>query len=155
MEDRPRVHFFIDENLPVRLLRTILAERNHQVTPVQVAFKDPAILRTADEIGAVIITSDKWFLRELFRLPTGHRSRFRQAGVVPVPGTWEIARRRIIEYLPMIEVMYRTRRAQADARLGIDLSSRMIHIQESLSAIAGASPPTRSPTNDADKEEAR
>ena len=124
------IHFFIDEHLPVHLLGDILTARGHQVTPVQVGFKDPAILVTAEQVGAVIMTSDTWYLRELYRFPTGHRKRYEQAGVVQVHGEWAAARRGIQDWLPVIEATYHLRRGQADRRIGIDLSGAGVRILE-------------------------
>lgn len=130
MEDPPRIHFFLDEHLPAHTLVPILTARHHDATPVQVGFKDPAILVTADQVGAVILTADAWFLRELFRFPSGHRQRFSRAGVVQVPGEWSTARRRIVDYLPVVEAVYRMRQQHPDRRLGIDLSGATVRIVE-------------------------
>ena len=120
--------FFLDEHLPVRQLGSMLLDRGHQVRAVQVGFKDPAILATADEQGAVIITADTWFLKELFRYPENHPRRFHRAGVVQVPGEWNIARARLIEYLPVLEAFYAGRRSQPDPRFGFDISERVVRI---------------------------
>lgn len=130
MDDPAPIEFFVDEHLPVRSLSSILSARGHRVTPVQVGFKDPAIVVTAEQLGAVIITADTWFLKQLYRLPAEHRRRFTRAGVVQVPGAWDIARPRIVEYLPVIEAIYRLRRGQERARIGIDISGTTIHIRE-------------------------
>lgn len=61
------IRFFVDEHLPVRHVRAILV--GHVVTAVQINAKDPEILRTAELQSASVVTSDTWFLRELYRLP--------------------------------------------------------------------------------------
>jgi len=57
--ERPRIHFFVDENQPARLVSDMLRARGHRAEPVQVGTQDPAILRSADLAGAVIVTADK------------------------------------------------------------------------------------------------
>jgi len=123
------ITFLIDEHLPVEQLSGLLRERGHSVRAVQVGFKDPSIIVTADEIGAVIITADTWFLRELFRFPAAHRRRYKRASVVQVSGEWDSARARIIEYMPVIEALFLVRARQADPRMGVDLSGAVVHIR--------------------------
>lgn len=131
MDEPLSIEFFVDENQPTDALGAMLTARGHRSIPVQVGFKHPAILVTAEQVGAVIMTADTWFLKELFRLPTGHhRSRYFAAGVVQVPGEWEAARRRIADYLPLVETVFRLRRQQEDRRLGIDLSAGEIRVVE-------------------------
>lgn len=125
------IEFFIDENQPAEALGAVVTGRGHRAPPVQVGFKDPAILVTAEQVGAVIITADTWFLRELYRLPAGHqRRRYVRAGVVQVPGEWEAARSRIFDYRPLVEAVCRLRRQQEDRRIGIDLSAGEIRVVE-------------------------
>jgi predicted nuclease of predicted toxin-antitoxin system len=76
MDEPLRILFYIDVNLPARALTSLLEQAGHEVVPVQVGFKDPAILVTAEQMGAVIITADAWFLKELYRYPSSHRRRF-------------------------------------------------------------------------------
>jgi hypothetical protein len=111
-------------------VRKILEERGHLVAPVQVAVEDQAILAAAEQTGGIIITADKWFVRELFRFPAGHPASLRKAGVVQVPGTWTMARLRLVTYLPVIEVILDLRRAEPDRRFAIDLSRAEIRIRE-------------------------
>lgn len=144
MDDPLSIEFFIDENQPAVALGTVLTARGHRAIPVQVGFKDPAILVTAEQIGAVIVTADTWFLKELYRLPSGHhRRRYTTAGVVQVPGEWEAARRRITDYLPLFEAVYRLRRQQEDRRLGIDLSAGEIRVVEAkpMPSVTASRPP--------------
>jgi hypothetical protein len=129
MDAPARIHFFIDENQPVRQLRAILEHRGHRVTPVQVGFKDPAILIAAEQEEAVIVTADKWFLTELFRFPAEHRRRYRKAGVVLVPGEWEAAQPRLVDNLLVIEAVYQVRLERDDRRMGINLSRAEIRIR--------------------------
>lgn len=129
--DRPlRLLFYIDEHLPARELKAILAARGHEVVPVQIGFKDPAILVTAEANGAIIVTADTSFLRELFRLPAGHRRRFVRARVVQVAGEWPAARQRLLDYLPVVEAVCLLRMQQQDQRVGIDLSHAQVRILE-------------------------
>jgi hypothetical protein len=130
MADPPRIRFFDDEHLPFHALGPILTARGHQATPVQIGAEDPAILVTADQVGAVIVTADAWFLRESFRLPTEHRRRSVRAGVVQLPGEWSAARQRILDYLPIIEMVYQRRRRLVDQRLGIDLAGSTVRITD-------------------------
>lgn len=124
------IRFLVDEHLPVDQLRLILEPRGHAVTPVDASSKDPEILATAEEIGAIVVTADGWFLEELFRFPPGHRNGPRAAGVIQLPGTWATARVRLTTYLPVIEVLAQVRGAQPDRRVAIDLSRRVIRIPE-------------------------
>ena len=125
-----QIRFLVDEHLPVDRLRSILEPRGHSVTPVDLSSKDPTILATAEEIAAIVVTADTWFLDELFRFPPGHRNCFRAAGVIQVPGTWAAASLRLTTYLPVIEVLAEVRSTQPDRRVAIDLSHRVIRIPE-------------------------
>lgn len=124
------ISFLVDEHLPVRLLLPILEARGHRETPVQVTSEDPTILARAEETASIVLTADKWFLDELFRYPVGHRRCLQLAGVIQVPGVWALARRRITNYLPVIEAVYAIRGVQPDRRVAMDLSQREIRIWE-------------------------
>lgn len=113
--------FYLDENQPVHLLSRILTSRGHQVRPVQVGEKDPSILRSADEDGAVIVTADKWFARELYRFPSGHHQRYFRAGVIQVRGVWTIDGPNLALWLPVVETVLAVRRSQEDYRMAIEL----------------------------------
>lgn len=108
----------------------MLRNRGHLATSVEVGFKDAALLKTAEEQGAAVITADSWFLKELFRYPRGHRHCFRRAGVIQVHGEWDQARQRLLDYLPIIEAVHLVRMSQADSPLGINLSTREVRILE-------------------------
>lgn len=123
-----RILFFIDEHLPASRVRPLLEQRGHVAQAVQVGFKDPSIIATADIEGAVIITADGWFLSELFRYPVGHPRAFLRAGVVKVAGEWDAAQARLIEFLPVIEHLYPGAKAKADPRFGMDLSETVVRI---------------------------
>ena len=125
-----QIRFLVDEHLPIDRLRLILEPRGHSVTPVDLSSKDTEILATAEEIGGIVVTADTWFLEELFRFPPGHRNCFRAVGVIQLPGTWAAARLRLTTYLPVTEVLAEVRIAQADRRVAIDLSHRVIRIPE-------------------------
>jgi hypothetical protein len=121
--------FFVDEHFPERQMRSILAP--HVMTAVQIRALDQEILRTAELQSAIVITADKWFLKELYRYPPGHRHCFARAGVIQLPGEWDRARQRLADYLPVIEAVFRLRRsATIDQRIGIDLSQAQIRIHE-------------------------
>lgn len=54
-----------------------------------------------------------------------------RAGVIQIPGEWDLARRRLVDYLPIIEAVYRLARSRpGDQRLGIDLSQSQIRIHD-------------------------
>ena len=127
--ERPRIHFFVDENQPARLVCDMLRARGHHAEPVQVGTQDPAILRSADLAGAVIVTADDWFLDRLYRFPTGHQNSYSLAGVVVVRGEWEINRVNIPLWLPLIEVAYVARRSQDDQRLGIEIREHSFYVK--------------------------
>lgn len=121
--------FYVDENLAVRRLRPMLEERGHRVEAVAVAAEDQVILATAEQLGAIVITGDKWFMRELFREAKGQPPRFRSAGVVLVPGEWPKARDRISAFLWLIEAAYHYCEGRVDRRLGIDLAKTEVRVR--------------------------
>src|SRR5688572_19403483 len=104
----------------------MLAARGHLIAAVQVVVKDPAILVSAAEAGAVVLTADKWFLEELYRRPTGQQVRYALAGVVQVSGQRNEVEAQLRDHLPMIEFRSQTRRRQG-GRVGVDLSGRVLH----------------------------
>lgn len=130
MDATIQIAFMVDEQLPMREARGILEAHGHVVASVRVGVEDQAILADAEQKGAIVVTADKWFLKELFRFPVGHPKCFRQAGVIQVPGTWPAARLRLTTYLPVIEVIAELRLGQSDRRIAIDLSRREIRIRE-------------------------
>jgi hypothetical protein len=122
--------FFVDEGLPDRLIRGILA--GHAIQQVQISAKDQEILESAEQQSAIVMTPDAWFLKELYRFPWGHQRCRRRAGVVQLPGEWDRAQRRLTHYLPVIEAVCRLNAARPeDRRVGIDLSQREIRIFDS------------------------
>ena len=126
--ERPRIHFFVDENQPAHSVCQMPRARLHDAEPVQVGTQDHAILRSADIAGAVIITADDWFLSQLYKYPTGHHLSYSQAGVVVVRGEWEINRINIPLWLPLIEAAYVARRSQDDRRLGIEIREHSVYV---------------------------
>ena len=121
----------VDEHFPQRAMRGILVGYVHDF--VAIAAKDQEILRSAEVNAQIVITSDTWFLKELYRLPSGHPRCFREAGVIQLPGEWDKAARRLKQYLPVIDVVYQLSRARPnDHRIGIDLSQSLIHIRDPL-----------------------
>lgn len=124
------IAFLVDEQLPIDQVRPMLEQRGYLVTRAMRGSSDPSIMARAERIGSVVVTADTWFLDELLRYPPGHRRCFTRAGVVKVPGEWAMARRRIADYLPIVEAVYELRRTQPDQRVAIDLSQRWIRIFE-------------------------
>lgn len=119
--------FFVDESLPHRSVLRVL--EGHTIEQVDLSAKDPEILRSAEQRGAILVVQDKWFLRELYRLPCDHRHCFRHAGVIKLPGEWDKAEPRLIKYLSVIEELYRLAQLHAeDHRIGVDLSRAEIRI---------------------------
>jgi hypothetical protein len=113
-------------------MRNILAA--HVMRSVQIGVRDQEILRTAEVHSAIVVTSDTWFLKELFRFPFGHKNCWTKAGVILLPGEWDKAQRRLIDYLPVIEAVHRLNRARpGDQRVAIDLSQARIHIYDPFS----------------------
>lgn len=103
----------------------------HRLVVVATGTQDVEILHSAENQGAIVITSDVWFLKELFRLPATDRKCFTRAGVVQVPGEWEKVQGRLTEYLPLIEAVYRiTRGRSGNQRIGINLAKTEIRIMD-------------------------
>lgn len=125
-----QIAFLVDEHLPLPEISPLLASRGHLVTPVTRAASDPAILARAETTGSLIVTADSWFLDELFRYPPGHPRCYKRAGVIQIAGAWPLAKLRITNYLPMVELLYEMRIGQPDCRVAIDLSRREIRIRE-------------------------
>lgn len=123
------ISFMVDEHFPQSAMRGILV--GHALNFVTIAAKDQEILRSAEINAQVVLTSDTWFLKELYRLPFGHARCFREAGVIQLPGEWDKAARRLQQYLPVIDAVYRLSQARPDDhRVGIDLSQSLIHIRD-------------------------
>jgi hypothetical protein len=74
-----------------------------------------------------VLTSDRWFLKELYRRPAGPQARYASAGVVQVSGNWSEVETQLRDHLPVIEFLYQTRRSQG-GRIGVDLSGRVLHV---------------------------
>jgi hypothetical protein len=122
-----RIPFWIDESLPLQDILLILA--NHSVQQVTIKAMDQEILRSAEDQGAIVIVQDKWFLKQLYRLPRHDRRCLRKAGVIQLPGEWDKAEIRLRKYLPLIELAYQICMLQPDdRRLGINLATTEIRI---------------------------
>lgn len=106
------MHVFIDECLPSATLRSIFEERGHVVEVVGQGFPggspDRSILAAADQIGAVVISSDNdW--RTLIRSVTDskRRGQFRRAGRILLDCPHDVAIQRVRELIETIEFEYR------------------------------------------------
>jgi hypothetical protein len=129
MDADDQLLFFVDESLPIREIKAILA--GHRIEPVDLQSFDPEILRSAEQQSAIVIVQDKGFLRNLYRFLREDPRCMRRAGVVCLPGEWEKARARLTKYLPLIELLCQIARRQPhDQRLGIDLSQAEIRIKD-------------------------
>ena len=111
------IEFFVDEMLPIRRMATFIEGRGHILRQVTLKEKDPAILRTAEGVGAVVVTSDRYFCQQIHPRAPGRRSAFRRAGIVLIPGEWEAAEPLIGEWMPVIEAAHRVLQGRADKRL--------------------------------------
>lgn len=126
--ERDPIEFFVDEMLPVQRMTTLIRGRGHLLRQVDLSEKDPAILRTAEAVGAVVITSDRYFYKQLHLRPPLWRSDFRRAGVVLIPGEWNTAEPLIAEWLPVIEVAYRVLQDREDKRLVVSFEPRLFRL---------------------------
>jgi hypothetical protein len=119
---QPPLLFLLDENQFSATFPRILKARGHRFEQVTIAAKDPSILVTANLWRAIILTADRWFLKELFRLPEpNRRRRFNRAGVVQLPGEIEIAVMRFEHYLPVVEAICHMCRERDDQRVDIEI----------------------------------
>ena len=131
MADGPAaILFFVDEMLPARQVRALLTERGHTAAPVTLTERDPAILAAAEEAGAVVLSSDHWFYGQLRRGSKERRARFHRAGTVRLPGEWDVARRQLAEWMPVIEAAFRVVQRRDDKRLVIWLRGSTLLIDE-------------------------
>lgn len=119
MDDPAPIRFTVDECLPSRIVGQILGRQIVQV--VDLGTKDPAILVAAEADEAVIVTADKWFYTQLRRLSTLDKGRYTQAGVVWLPGTWEVAEPLLRRWLPVVEAIHRVTRGETDRRVVVHL----------------------------------
>lgn len=116
IDGRPII-FYVDEMWPVPRVDTLLGRRGHEVRRPDRGEPDLSILTRAEQDGAVIVTGDAWFYRQLHPRRPGARSMYRRAGVVYLPGEWETAEPLIGEWLPVIEAAYRVMQDRTDKRL--------------------------------------
>jgi hypothetical protein len=121
--------FLLDENQFGTAIPRIVGSRGHVVRNVRPEEDDQRILARAEDLAALVVTADRWFVQELFRLPSNHRrNRFRRAGVVQVPGTAKIAALRLEEFLPVIEAVCHICGSRIDQRIGIELRESTVFI---------------------------
>jgi hypothetical protein len=123
--------FYVDEHIPVLEIRRIL--RDHLVEFPDLGTKDPAILEVAEQAGAIILTSDRWFYNQIRRDPYADklRGRFTNAGVVLLAGEWAIARKQITTWLPLIETVVEMQRQKDDRRVVIRFKGdAMIYVDQ-------------------------
>ena len=124
----PAIHFFVDEQLPVARVRTIVEPRGHRVTQVELKASDAEIIDVVERAGAVILTADHWFYTQLRRRPSRFAGRWTLAGVLKILGEWSSAERQLREWLPLIETVYQVLQLRDDKRLVIEFRSSAISI---------------------------
>lgn len=117
--DPTPILFIVDECLPRVLVGQILAGQTNRF--VDLGTKDPAILVEAEHDGAVIVTADTWFYRQLRRIPHFDKGVYSRAGVVQIPGVWADAEPLLRRWRPVIEAVHRITREEADQRVVVDL----------------------------------
>ena len=122
-----RMLLLIDENLPSRLAR-FFKERGHTVHIVRIGEKDPAIIADADERGAILITSDKGFLRRLTRHPKRDSGRYKKAGLIVVVGNYSVVVDRFAQVIELIEFLYSMLQAEEDTCLIMRIEEHTIWI---------------------------
>ena len=122
-----RMLLLIDENLPSRLAR-FFEERGHTVRVVRIREKDPAIIADADERGAILITSDRGFLRRLTRHPKRDSGRYKRAGLIVVVGNYSVVVDRFRQLIALIEFLYNMLQTEADTRLIMRIEEHTIWI---------------------------
>jgi hypothetical protein len=130
--------FLVDENLPIRSFRGIVAGRGHRTVPVAVAERDPAILIHAAQIHAVIVTADTWFYNTVKREMDARSGRYASVGVVEVPGdSWVVARHLLRRHLAVIEAHHDACRA-AGYHFLIRMRAGGVHLPTDAATVAGS-----------------
>jgi hypothetical protein len=118
-----RVLFISDENLPRLIMRQILA--GHDVRVPEEGTLDPAILAEAEADGAIVISSDTFFYRQLRRKPYENQGKslrtYRNAGAVLIPATWSKAAPLLRKWLPIILTIHDILAEDDDKRVVIDI----------------------------------
>jgi hypothetical protein len=127
------ISFIADEHLRLFVLTSLLQPRGHSIERLDLAAKDPEILLTAEERGAVILSSDKrYFWNQLAHNPKT-RIQYQKAGLVILPGEWSSALALLREFIPVIEAVYQVTRERTCQRFAVKIEkpSRIdIHLGE-------------------------
>lgn len=107
-----RMHVVVDECLPSASLRKIFEERGHIVETVGQSFPGGSpvrsILAAADELGAVVVSSDTDWQALIRNLASqGHRGQFRRAGRILLNCPHHVAIDRVRDLIETIEFEHR------------------------------------------------
>lgn len=123
-----------DENIDDDIVEFLL-ERGHDVVRVREKFSagtpDQVIARAADELGAIVLTSDNHFRRLAGWSSTQIPTRYSNMGLILVPGDGS-ALALIRAYLDDIEANFRRAQAFDDKRLLIDMSVSGFFVRRTL-----------------------
>jgi hypothetical protein len=103
--------------------------RGHRVDRVRDLFPtdiaDIAIATWADNEGAIVVTCDKHYKAIIQRVPEGERQRFRNAGRISFDCKQTQARKRVEQFIDLIEAEYEQTQQHHDHRCIIEITSTL------------------------------
>ena len=117
----------VDENLGPDIV-DCFGERGHTTIVLPKRTPDLAILGEANARGAIVVTSDRDFLRLVTRNPARDTGRHPRAGLIVVGGDDRIALVRVEQLIDLIEFLYALVQRDADPRLVMHVRERTIWI---------------------------
>ena len=124
---RASLTVLVDENLSLRLA-SFIGNRGHVVQIVEAGTYDSDIVADADVLGAIVVTSDRDFLRWLTRNPARDSGKYPRAGLIVVSGDESMALPRFEQLIDLIEFLYATLQTTTDPRLIMHVRERTIWI---------------------------
>ena len=117
----------VDENLAPDFA-PLFSGRGHEVFVVSKTTDELAIAADANRLGAIVVTSDRDFLRLITRNPFRDTRRYPRAGLIVLSGDDNVALARLEQPIDLIEFLYALLQRDADPRLIMHIRERTIWI---------------------------
>ena len=117
----------VDESVAPELA-AFFGGRGHILVFGEAGTGDPDIVADANVHAAVVLTSDRDFLRLVTRNPARDNGRYPRAGLIVVSGEDVIALARVTQHIDLIEFLFARLQRETDPRLIMHIRERTVWI---------------------------
>lgn len=126
------MHFLLDEGVPISVAE-MLERHGHEVEYIRDhvprGSPDPLVATVAEELGAILVTSDGDFQRIAPRIPLGQRARFRQLSRIWMRCGEPQAAVRLESALDLVLTEFALAQRRSDRRMHMQIGKSFIRIE--------------------------